>query len=262
MAVAMAVLQTTLLRLLAHPGTDARLGRGVSYLSEQLKSQFPVGTQPTPRQIMAAVWSLVGQGLAYIDYTQSAVENWQLVLTDSGLAAARDEATNPDNAGEYLRQLSGRIPQASEATHLYARDAVAAYTCRAYLASIVMLGVASEAAFLEMAQAFGRWLPAGQSKTFLDILDNQRTNYITKFVEFRKRIEPQKPKIPHELSDGMALTFDSVLDLLRIYRNEAGHPTGKRVTREDVFTSLQMFARYLEKLYQFKQFFESRPLKP
>ena len=46
---------------------------------------------------MEAVWALVGQGLAYIDYSQSAVENWSLHLTDAGHAAADDEEVNPDN---------------------------------------------------------------------------------------------------------------------------------------------------------------------
>jgi hypothetical protein len=63
--------------------------------------------------------------------------------------------------------------------------------------------------------------------------------------------------MPDELSDGMSLTMDAVLDLLRINRNDAGHPTGRMFTREDAFISLQMFARYLQKLYAFRAFFES-----
>lgn len=54
----------------------------------------------------------------------------------------------------------------------------------------------------------------------------------------------------------MALTFDAVLDLLRIYRNDSGHPTGKHIDHDTAFINLQMFARYLEKLYQFKAFFD------
>jgi len=51
--------------------------------------------------------------------------------------------------------------------------------------------------------------------------------------------------------------MDSILDLLRIYRNESGHPTGRNISREDAFINLQMFARYLEKIYKLKSFFES-----
>lgn len=260
MSVSSTTLQTTLLKLLANQNTDTRLGRGRYHLSDALRSQFAAGQQPTPPQIMSAVWSLISQGLAYIDYSQPAPENWNLFLTDAGLAAARDEAMNPDNSGDYLDQLRTKVPDTSPTVLQYARESVTSYNNRCYLASAVMLGVASEAAFLEMARSFRNWLPDGQRQKFLKIIDNPRSNYITKFVEFRKRVEPLKSSIPDELSDGMSLTLDSVLDLLRIYRNEAGHPTGKQVTREDAFINLQMFARYLQKLYALKAFFDSGQL--
>jgi hypothetical protein len=41
----------------------------------------------------------------------------------------------------------------------------------------------------------------------------------------------------------------------RISRNEAGHPTGKSILREDQYISLQMFGRYIHKLYDLKAFF-------
>lgn len=57
------------------------------------------------RPVMEAVWALIGQGLAYIDYSQSAAENWALHLTEAGLAAARDEEATPDDPAGYLRRL-------------------------------------------------------------------------------------------------------------------------------------------------------------
>lgn len=256
MSVSGADLQTALLRVLAQSRADKRLGFGRHYLAEALHDQLPAGQRLSQQQIMAAIWSLVGQGLAYIDFSQPAPENWELALTDTGSAALTDAAVNPDSAGEYLTSLGARIPDASPIVLDYVREAITSYTSRCYLASAVMLGVASEAAFLEMAQAFGRWQSLPQSEKFRDVIENPRASYIAKFGEFRKRIEPLKPLLPDELADGMALTLDSVLDVLRIQRNDAGHPTGRQLSRDDVFISLQMLARYLEKLYRFKAFFE------
>jgi len=123
-----------------------------------------------------------------------------------------------------------------------------------------MLGVASEAAFLEMARAFADWLPEKEGGNLKDVIEGKRSNFINRFVEFRKRIDGHKHKLPDSLSDGMALTLDAVLDLLRINRNEAGHPTGKQLDRADAFINLQMFARYLEKMYRLKAFFETHSL--
>ena len=205
------------------------------------------------------LWSLVGQGLVYIDMQQSAPENWQWGLTDSGRASLSDQQINPDDTAGYLARLKAMTPEISEITLMYSEEAVRSYISRCYLASATMLGVASEAAFLEMAEAFGNWLPKSPGEKFLTIIQNPKQNYIAKFTEFRKRVETIKPKLPGELADGMALTMDSLLDLLRIYRNDAGHPTGKKISREDAFINLQMFARYVQKMYLMKKFFVENP---
>src|SRR6266704_2585301 len=64
-----------------------------------------------------------------------------------------------------------------------------------------------------------------------------------------------KPGLPPELAENMSLSLDSVLDLLRVARNEAGHPTGRKVDRGEAYINLQMFARYLETLVGFRSFF-------
>lgn len=247
-------LQSAVLRVLAKPGADKRLGRGRYYLIPAVMDEAPGAHS---NDVVAAIWALIGQGLAFLDVSQPAAENWTVLLTAAGADAVRDGEINPDNSGEYLARLTEMVPGASLVVMRYAREALASYTGRCYLASAVMLGVASEAAFLEMASSFTTWLPEKQGAKLGDLVRNPHRNYIAKFAEFRKRIEPIKGELPEELSDGMALTMDAVLDLLRVYRNDAGHPTGKQVQRQDAFINLQMFARYLQKLYALKTFFET-----
>ncbi len=253
------LLQSNLLQLLAEPNIDARLGRGRHYLFQALTTRLEKTENPSSYQVMEAVWSLISQGLAYIDYSQPAPENWKLILTESGRAAAKDGAVNPDNSGEYLKHLKQSVPGANDVVFRYASEAVVTYNARCYLASAVMLGAASEAAFIDMALSFGNWLPVGsnEQKKMLESVKSKRQNYLTKFAEFRKRVKKYKNQLPNELADGMSLTMDSVLDLLRVYRNDAGHPTGKTINRDDAFINLQMFARYLQKLYGLKEHFDS-----
>ena len=205
-------LQTTLLELLGQRNLDHRVGRGRHFLAEALRDRCPPQDQPTSRQIMAAIWSLVAQGLAYLDFSQSAVENWELHLTDAGAGALADVGLNPDNPQAFLAQLAQRVPATSPTVLLYLREALATYAHRCYLASAVMLGVASEAAFLEMAEAFCTWLPATEQARYRATLDNPRSSYDIKFREFRARLEPRRGQLPLDLSDNLALTFDAVLD--------------------------------------------------
>jgi hypothetical protein len=220
-----------------------------------VKNAFPPDNRPSEAHIAQTLWGLLARGLVYIDISQSAPENWEWRPTNAGTASAKDEQFNPDDPERYLARLRSNIPDVSDLVLLYASEAVNCYTHERYLASAVMLGVASEAAFLEMAQASVKWLGVA-GKNLQEVLRNPRQPYVRKFEEFRKRIESRKTDLPPELADGMSLTFDSVLDLLRISRNDAGHPTGKVVSREDQYISLQMFARYLQRLYDLHSFFQ------
>jgi hypothetical protein len=228
---------------------------GRYYFTEAVIKAFPPDSVPKRAQIAQMLWMLLGRGLVYIDISQSAPENWEWRLTNVGVVSAKDEQFNPDDAERYLARLQSDVPGVSDLVLRYASEAVRSYTHECYLASAVMLGVASEAAFLEMAQACAKWLGSAGDK-LQEILDNPRQPYVKKFEEFRKRIEPRKEELTPDLADGMSLTFDSVLDLLRISRNDAGHPTGKDVLREDQYISLQMFARYLQRLYELRLFFQ------
>lgn len=249
-------LQSTILRLLAQPNVDKRLGRGHHYFTEVVVKAYPHNNEPSHERISQTLWSLVGRGLIYIDMWQPAPENWEWRLTDAGSEAAKDEQFNPDDPERYITRLRANIPEMSNLVSIYTDEAIRCYTHSCYLASAVMLGIASETAFLEMAEASINWLQSS-GIALKKILDDPRQPYVKKFEEFRKRIEPRKVDLPDELVDGMSLTLDAVLDLLRIRRNDAGYPTGKPVVREDQYISLQMFGRYLQKLYQFREFFLS-----
>ncbi|MBD3306447.1 hypothetical protein GF339_08615 [candidate division KSB3 bacterium] len=247
-------LQSTIMRLLSLPGVNKRLGRGQYYFTEAVINQFPNDNRPEPDLVTQTLWSLVGKGLVYIDISQRAPENWEWRLTNAGKTSANDEQFNPDDPDRYLSRLKSNSPDISDLVFMYVREAIYCYTHERYLASAVMLGVASEAAFSEMAQASVDWLGSAGQKLQV-ILDTPRKPYIKKFEEFRKRIDTRKAELPVELADNMSLTFDSVLDLLRISRNESGHPTGKSISREDQYISLQMFGRYLQRLYNLRKFF-------
>lgn len=247
-----AEVQSLLLKILARGG-DTRLGRGQYYFHEAVRNVEPtLGCQP----VMEAVWALIGQGLAYIDYSQSPAENWVLDLTEAGLAAARDEEATPDDPGGYLRRLRSDVPGMSATVRAYAEEALGAYNARLYRSSAVMLGVASEAAILEAATSFASEMPEAESKQFLKTVNSRKQNFITKFAMFQDKLRSKKNELPDELADGLELTVHAVADLLRVSRNDAGHPTGRPVGRDDAFVHLRMFVRYARKLYALKSHFE------
>lgn len=208
------------------------------------------------QQNMEAVWSLIAEGLAYLDFTQPSASNWVLLPTAKGRAVVSDEDINPDSPTGYMQSLSREVPGLSEIVAGYVSEAQSAYRAGLYRASAVMLGVASEAAVLEVASALGKTLQGNEAQKYLERIDGRRTNYLPKFEAFRRKLESKKGCLPSELTDGLDLAMNSVADLLRVYRNDLGHPTGKTLNQQDCFISLQMFVRYAKRLYDIKEYLE------
>jgi len=218
------------------------------------------------RMLLRALWQLVSGGYMYVDFTHgfaqptnwiNSPQNWIWQLTNRGirLAQAKINEIEPDDEQGYLRLLRANVPDIDDQVMLYISEALRAYHGEAYLASTVMLGVASERAFQRLGEAFLKWLPQREADVFAETFGNPKRNYINKFEEFRKRLEPKKGEIPAEFTDNMALNLDAVADMLRVNRNEAGHPTGRTFGESEAYINLQTFARYIVKLYGLRDFF-------
>lgn len=118
-------------------------------------------------------------------------------------------------------------------------------------------GVARRGAVLEMARAFARSsiLPGDRMK-LSNLIEGSR-NFVQKFVEVRSRLQSVRPQLPEAIADSLALNLDAIADLLRVNRNEAGHPTGQKFDRADAFNTLTLFARYLGVLETLRLHFEA-----
>jgi hypothetical protein len=116
-----------------------------------------------------------------------------------------------------------------------------------------MLGVASEQVFAGLGKSLANALGDSAEK-LRQVLENPRSSQRARFIEVRKRIEPLRSDLPDDLGDN--LTMDAVADLLRITRNDAGHPTGREVDEDTAYTQLQMAARYLEKMTALRRYFD------
>jgi len=250
-------LKRVILNLLMRQDVDARWYRAYFHeaLCRHLDSRIP------PQAMWEALWQLVGEGLVYVDTAQTDTpQNWAWRLSKRGRRVAeREQDFEPDDPESYLARLRTRLPDLDDDVLTYTTEALRSFGARCYLAASVMLGVASEKAFLLMAEAAVKWLPSKESAALAKVVQNDRNHFLIKFTEFRKRLEPNKPKLPPELADNLGLTLDTVADLLRIYRNESGHPTGRRVDREDARMHLAIFPTYLGKIWSMKDLFEGSP---
>jgi len=257
MNVSLEDIEAALLRSLTGPGTDHRF----CFLHERVQEQMPhLSLHASRYKIMEAVWSLVAKRLIYVDYSQSASSNWKILLTERGREAAGDLTLNPDNVPAYLRRVVSDIPALTVIPRFYLDEALRAYSNECYTASTMMLGVAAEAAFYDMAASFAAWLNNSAGSALANVLAKPTTAYIQKFVEFQKRLAANKGHLPAHLQQNLDLNINSVLELLRLARNDVGHPTGVQIDRHDAFQHLVIFPGLARRLYDLKAYFESSSL--
>ncbi|GAA4756468.1 hypothetical protein GCM10023328_45300 [Modestobacter marinus] len=209
-------------------------------------------------QASEALWALVGDGLAYLDRAGqgSGTDNWRWRASALGIKVAAGGGWEPRDPTGYLKRLRERAPSMDVATLRYVEEALGAFNARCFLATSVMLGVASESAFGHLAQAFIDGQP-GDSPQMRKLLTNPASSYYKRFEEFRKRLEPIRSDLPTGLADN--LTLDAIADLLRVSRNDAGHPTGQIIDEDTAFTHLQVAARYLVKMTELTEHLKPLP---
>ena len=72
------------------------------------------------------------------------------------------------------------------------------------------------------------------------------TSCFALWTGFRERIEPARQGLPDELAAAVAL--DAITDLIRLTRNEAGHPAGRQINEDTARVHLAIAPVHLRKV--------------
>jgi hypothetical protein len=234
-------LRERILQHLVTPGTECRFG------DSYLVCQIAVAASCRPHQVFEALWGLVGDGLIYLDKEGqgSGTDNWRWKPSQRGIQVATTGRWEPHDPDGYLRRLRRSEPAIDDRALVYLEEALRAFNAGCFLASSVMLGVASERVINELAAAMVAYFKDSAEK-LRKAIENPRASQNARFEEVRKLLESHRGEVPEGLADN--LTLDAVADLLRITRNQAGHPSGTQVDYDTAYAHLQMAAAYLAKM--------------
>ena len=121
------------------------------------------------------------------------------------------------------------------------------------LSSSVMLGVAAEHSFEQLLETI-----AGNSKhepTFKSVFKER--SILHKLNKFKNILDQHIADFTPEIREDLDTNFSGIIAIIRNFRNESGHPSGKIISREQCYILLQLFIPYCKKIYQLKKFFEN-----
>ena len=61
--------------------------------------------------------------------------------------------------------------------------------------------------------------------------------------------------LPDEIKENLDTNLDGIMNTIRNFRNDSGHPSGNRISREQCYVNLNLFVPYCKKAYQLIDFF-------
>ena len=152
------------------------------------------------------------------------------------------------DTSSYMALVLREAPDLSKQAAVYLEEAVQAFYAQCLLASCVMLGVAAEAEFLRLLEDCEK-LPkigTGFTKTSKERMISE------KIKQFLAVIRNIRKSLDKQATEGLDDNFIAIQSVLRIARNEAGHPSPSYPSRENVYLYLQLFVPFARQLFRLK----------
>lgn len=214
----------------------------------------PYPLDPQDSEIFLEVfWDLFRQGIITLGLNDSNREFPHIRVTQLGKNIATSQSAYFfHDVSSYERAIRAEVPGINEVTLLYLKEAMQAFRSGCILSSTVMLGVGTEHTFLVLLDLIES-SPAHQ-KTYASVF--QERTILQKLNKFRNILEQNVKALPPEVKEDLDTHFAGILSVIRTFRNQSGHPTGKIIDREQAFVLLQLFIPYCKKLYQLMDFFK------
>jgi hypothetical protein len=151
------------------------------------------------------------------------------------------------DSSSYESLIKDSIPDIDEVTLLYLREAVHTFYSGYYLSSSVMLGVASEHTLLLLFEKFDKRIQEPDKKI-------KGRNISDKFSNFKNKLNQDIANnsitVPYDIKESIDDNLEGIMNAIRRFRNDTGHPTGKTINKEQCFINLTLFILYCKTAYQ------------
>jgi hypothetical protein len=156
------------------------------------------------------------------------------------------------DVSSYEKVIKSQVHNVDPVTLVYLKEAMQAFRSGCILSSTVMLGVATEHTFLLLVETIENNLQhaptysaVGKERTILHMVN-----------KFKKILDQNAKALPPNVKEDLDTNFAGILSIIRNFRNQSGHPTGKIVDREQAYILLQLFIPYCRKMYQLMDYFK------
>lgn len=177
-----------------------------------------------------------------------------LTITEYGKEAFVKEEWLPYDPDGYLKALKSKVPDLDDISLTYIGESVAAFNRRQLLSATLTLGVASENLMLLLIESYLNWIKDLKRKGNFEKKIRDRFIY-TQYKEFRQEFSNDVRTLPKELQSDWETYLDGVFNFIRLNRNSAGHPTGRKLDAKVVYANLQIASEYAGYIFSLIKYF-------
>jgi hypothetical protein len=197
--------------------------------------------------VLEVFWQLVNEGIVAPGTSANQGGFPWFRITQYGQRVLADDDYMPHDRLGYVTLLNARIATPDATVVAYLTESLDTFVRGNRVASAVMLGVAAERVFVLLCVSLQHALSSPKEQTKLH--DLRKRLSIKGTVEWvHSKLRSIQDTSPSGFPENAALMVTAIYDLIRLERNELGHPREKppRLSQGEAHANLLIFPRYYE----------------
>lgn len=190
-------------------------------------------------------WQLIIQGVISPGLNAANPNLPHFHITDYGMKVLEEEKFIPHDPTDYLNKFSSTVVNPDPIVLAYLTESLRCFTTGSFLASTMMLGIASERIFIDLCDVLlNSLVNETEKQQFQKICES--ISMISKFTWVQDKIESIMKKNRSALPKNTKTALLGIFDFIRIQRNDIGHPQDNLQipSRDDVYVNLRLFPQY------------------
>ncbi len=175
------------------------------------------------------------------------------IITSYGKKVLEQDEITPHDVNGYFQHVKTQVPNLDELALRYLQESVECFLKNNYIASSILLGVSSEIIFNQLFDVFKNSKINSKEKQKEYNSLSQRATIGRKYNIISKKLQSIRDQLGSDIEENLNIGFEGIFTLIRLQRNELGHPSGivKRteINKENVHAQLIIFIMYCKMVY-------------
>ncbi len=223
----------------------------VDYIGDADKGRLKLGSL-----YQDILWEFIIQGVIFPGINLSNSNLPWFHLTEYGRRVLEEGRYLPHDPTGYIKRFRTNVINPDPVVVTYLTESLECFRRGNLIASIVMLGIASERMLLLLCSALLDSLSNGTEKEeaqniFKSMPIKPKLDWVTNKIENLQRGKPRP------LPDDVNIMLIAIFNFIRRQRNDLGHPqeSPPEITREQAFANLEIFPSYCSMANQVVEYF-------